>query len=150
MASLRRDPPDPTCIRCSKPITPGTAAQYAGRPVHMRCLARATALEAIEKEDRASRELQRARALVERASKLVERAREVQRTCPVCERPLKDGGSLLFQGDVLVHAICWRAEPDPAEAASCAVCHRPLLSAGGHMIDLAGRHFHLQCPPPEP
>jgi hypothetical protein len=116
----------------------------------MRCLMRATHLEAIDQEDRASRERQRAQSLVERASELVEQAREVRRTCPVCERPLKDGGSVLFQGDVLVHAICWRAEPGPTttEAPSCAVCGRPLLSAGGHMIDPAGRHFHLQCPPP--
>jgi hypothetical protein len=149
MAPLSRElPRDPACIRCSKPVTRGTAAQYAGRPVHMRCLARATQLDAIEQEDRAGKERQRAEALVERASELVAKAREVQRSCPVCERPLKDGGSLLFQGDVLVHTICWR-EPR-SEVLSCAVCGQPLLSEGGHMIDAAGRHFHLQCPPREP
>jgi hypothetical protein len=149
MAPLSRDPSrDPICIRCSKPITRGTGAQYAGRPVHMRCMARDTQLRAIEQEDRAAKEVRRAEALVERASELVARAREFQRTCPVCERPLKDGGSLLFQHDVLVHAICWRADPDPAPATepSCAVCGRPFLDAGGHMIDPDGRHFHLQCP----
>jgi hypothetical protein len=115
----------------------------------MRCLAWATGLDAIEQLDRASREHQRAQGVVERASKLVGQAREVQRTCPVCERQLKDGGSLLFQGEVLVHAICWRGEPSTTTGApSCAVCGRPFSSAGGHMIDPAGRHFHLQCPPP--
>jgi hypothetical protein len=32
-------------------------------------------------------------------------------TCPACERPLAAGGSVLFQGDQLVHAICWRDGP---------------------------------------
>jgi hypothetical protein len=31
--------------------------------------------------------------------------------CPVCERPLAAGGSVLFQGDQLVHAICWQDGP---------------------------------------
>ena len=54
MPWLRREPdppPDPTCVRCSKPVRPGTAAQYAGRAVHMRCLARDTALS-VEEERR--------------------------------------------------------------------------------------------------
>jgi hypothetical protein len=155
MASLDRDPRDPVCCRCSKPVTRGTAAQYAGRPVHMRCLARATQLDSIEQQDRASRERERTEALVEQASELMTRTRAVQRVCPVCERPLKDTGSLLFQDDLLVHAICWRAErsgighPGTADVPSCAVCRQPLLGAGGHMIDPAGRHFHVQCPPRE-
>jgi hypothetical protein len=116
----------------------------------MRCLARATLLDAIERQDRAIGERARARDLVDRAAELVAHAREVQRSCPVCERPLKDGGSLLFQGDVLVHAICWRSEPGSGEVPpSCGVCGQPLTTAGGHMIDPAGRHFHLQCPPRE-
>jgi CheY-like chemotaxis protein len=33
------------------------------------------------------------------------------RVCPVCHRPLSQGGSLLYQGDELVHALCWRDVP---------------------------------------
>jgi hypothetical protein len=36
-----------------------------------------------------------------------------QATCPVCGLPLAAGGSVLFQGDHLVHAACWRAQPQP-------------------------------------
>jgi hypothetical protein len=154
MGSLGREPPDPACTRCSKPVMRGTAAQYAGRPVHMRCLAQATQLDSIEQQDRAAVERKRAASLVERASELVARARDVQRTCAVCERPLKDRGGLLFQDDLLVHAICWHADPSGDPAAErppvCAVCHKALASQGGHMIDPAGRHLHVQCPPPEP
>jgi hypothetical protein len=43
----------------------------------MRCLARATQLESIEQQDRASGERERAHALVEQAADLVVRARDV-------------------------------------------------------------------------
>jgi hypothetical protein len=59
------DSPDPICLRCSKPVTPGTGAQLYGRPVHMRCLARDTQLDAIEQQDRASRETESAAAAID-------------------------------------------------------------------------------------
>jgi CheY-like chemotaxis protein len=31
--------------------------------------------------------------------------------CPVCHRPLSQGGSVLYQGENLVHALCWRDVP---------------------------------------
>ena len=37
-------------------------------------------------------------------------ARGYQRTCPVCGVPLVAAGSVLFQGDSLVHARCWQAD----------------------------------------
>jgi hypothetical protein len=102
--------PNPICLRCSKPIKPGTAAQYAGRPVHMRCLAGDTQRKAIEFEDAASQERQRAQALVQRAEELVAHTKIRNRVCPVCVRPLTEGGSVLFQGELLVHALCWRVD----------------------------------------
>jgi hypothetical protein len=36
--------------------------------------------------------------------------------CLVCQHPLSQGGSLLFQGDHLVHAACWRADLKPFDA----------------------------------
>jgi hypothetical protein len=38
-------------------------------------------------------------------------ARVYQTTCPVCGLLLAAGGGVLFQGDHLVHATCWRAAP---------------------------------------
>ena len=35
------------------------------------------------------------------------------RSCPACGMLLAATGSVLFQGDHLVHASCWRAEPTP-------------------------------------
>jgi hypothetical protein len=109
------DPPAQVCVRCSKPIRPGTASQFAGRAVHMRCLAQATQLDAVEQQDWASRNRARAEALIEQASELAARARARPWICPVCERALSEGGGLLFQGDVLVHALCWRAAPTPVD-----------------------------------
>jgi CheY-like chemotaxis protein len=100
----------PICARCSKRLLPETFTWVAGRPIHFRCLARVTRLDSIEQEDRASRERGRARNLTQRARDLVEQSRRArQSTCPVCGRPLADGGSLLYEGEKLVHAFCWRA-----------------------------------------
>jgi hypothetical protein len=38
--------------------------------------------------------------------------RAYQTTCAVCGLRLAAGGSVLFQGEHLVHATCWRAEPE--------------------------------------
>jgi hypothetical protein len=107
------DPPGPVCLRCSKPVTPGTAAQIAGRAVHMRCLAWGTQLDAVEQQDRAGRDTRRAQAAIARAELLLDRAREYQTTCPVCGLRLASSRGVLFQGDHLVHAACWRADPKP-------------------------------------
>jgi hypothetical protein len=117
MSWLTREPapaPDPTCIRCSKPVTPGTAAQYAGRPVHMRCLARHTALASIEQQDRSAEARRRAAAATSRAAELVNTVRRSQTHCPVCREPFGMSRGVLFQGDKLVHAACWRAPDRPA------------------------------------
>jgi hypothetical protein len=99
----------PICARCTKPILPGTSSRVAGRLFHIRCLARETQLESIEQEDRARRARERAADLTRRAWDLVEQGRRAQRArCPECDRPLADGGGLLFQGERLVHALCWQ------------------------------------------
>jgi CheY-like chemotaxis protein len=103
---------DPICTHCSKPILPGTGTQD-GRLLHVRCLAEEKQNKTIEEEDRASREQARAFGLTQRARDLVEQSRRArQSTCSVCARPLADGGSLLFQGSSLVHALCWRVDGD--------------------------------------
>jgi hypothetical protein len=104
---------DAICARCSKPLLPGTFTSAAGRPLHLRCLARETQLDSVEQEDRASRERARALNLMQRARDLLEQSQRArQAACPVCGRSLADGGSLLYQGEELVHALCWRAEDD--------------------------------------
>jgi hypothetical protein len=40
-----------------------------------------------------------------------------QFVCPLCARPLCEGPSLLFQGDVLVHAACWSPVRKPLSKA---------------------------------
>jgi hypothetical protein len=108
--------PDPVplyCVRCSKPITSGTASQYAGRPLHMRCLARDTQLESIEQQDRATYERLRAHAAMIKAGELMAVARQTRAGCPVCGEALATSRGVLFQGDQLVHAACWRADPKP-------------------------------------
>jgi hypothetical protein len=119
MAPLRRErsapepePPDPVCTRCSKPVRPGTASQYAGRPVHMRCLAEQTRLEAINTRD----EARRTREALQRSITPQGPPRDRQRQCPVCGQSLSNLGSVLFQDDQLVHALCWRADPPRSDA----------------------------------
>jgi hypothetical protein len=118
MAPLRREPPerdtpDLMCARCSKPITAGTAAQLAGRPVHMRCPGRAVQVDALEQRERIALERARARAARERAEAIVDTVRRAQTACPVCGERLATSRGVLFQGDWLVHTACWRADPRP-------------------------------------
>jgi hypothetical protein len=118
MAPVSREPPDAdppaqVCTRCSKPITPGSASQFAGRPVHMRCLAQETRLDAIERQAQASLERLRAQTARVRAEELMDTVRLVQTTCPACGERLGTSRGVLFQGDWLVHAVCWRADPKP-------------------------------------
>jgi hypothetical protein len=42
--------------------------------------------------------------------------RSDQATCPVCAERLGTSRGVLFQGDDLVHAACWRAEAAPAQS----------------------------------
>jgi hypothetical protein len=108
-------PPDPICPRCSKPILPGTAAQLAGRPVHPQCVARATLLTAVEQQDRARREAERASEAILYARELVNTVRRRTTRCPACGEPFTPGSGVLFQGDQLVHAACWREDPKPLD-----------------------------------
>jgi hypothetical protein len=104
------EPPDSACVRCGKPIRPGTMSQIAGRPVHIYCLARDLQAQARDLQQASSQARVRSAATVETAAGLVARARAV-RDCPVCGRSLAQGGGVLFQGDRLVHAVCWQAPP---------------------------------------
>jgi hypothetical protein len=108
------DASDPICSRCSKPVTPGTAAQYADGPGHMRCLAHETRLEAIEHQDTARRLVDCAKAAVRLAA---ERANTMLRQthCPACGEPFALRRGLLFRGGRLVHADCWRDDPKPLD-----------------------------------
>jgi hypothetical protein len=112
----KSDPPAQVCVRCSKPITPGTASQLAGRAVHLRCLAQVTKLDAVEPQDGSGLELMRAHAAAVRAEEIMDMIRRFQTTCPVCGEPLGTSRGVLFQGDQLVHAVCWRADPQPFDA----------------------------------
>jgi hypothetical protein len=107
-------PSDPVCARCSKPVTPGTAAQRAGRPVHVRCLAGETVLTSIEQQDQAAETRRRAAAERLRAAELVNTVRRSQTHCPVCREPFGMSRNVLSQGDKLVHAACWRSPDRPA------------------------------------
>jgi hypothetical protein len=110
------DPPRQVCVRCSKPLTPGSAAQRAGRPVHMRCLARDIELQSIELQDRAGLEVRRAKAAQARAAELIDKVRQHQTICPACGERLAGNRGVLFQGDQLVHAGCWRADAEPFDS----------------------------------
>jgi hypothetical protein len=110
------DAPGPTCHRCSKPVTPEAASQVAGRPVHLHCLVQEAELEAVEQQDRAGYEMMRARAAQARAAELIDTVRRWQTRCPVCGERLGTSRGVLFQGDQLVHAACWRDKPEPFEA----------------------------------
>jgi hypothetical protein len=95
---------DSVCPRCSKPIRPGTATQLNGRALHIGCLARVT------ERSTSQRLLERrpARNIPEDSRRAVAETQLRQPVCPACGQSLKRG-TLLFQGDDLVHAICWRA-----------------------------------------
>jgi hypothetical protein len=81
----------------------------------MRCLARDTQLEAMEQQDRASRQTERAATAIDRANGLTSSVRRKQTHCPACREPFALSRSVLFQGDVLVHADCWRDDPKPLD-----------------------------------
>jgi hypothetical protein len=80
----------------------------------MRCLARDTALASIEHQDRAAEVRRRSAAATSRAVELVNTVRRSQTHCPVCGEPFGMSRGVLFQGDKLVHAACWRAPDQPA------------------------------------
>jgi hypothetical protein len=118
---LRHDPPEwdsPTqvCGRCSKPITAGTAAQIAGRAVHMQCIAREAQLNGAAQQEGAQLERRRAEAARVRTEELINRVRQLQNTCAACGLRLGTSRGVLFQGDHLVHAACWRDDPKPFDA----------------------------------
>jgi hypothetical protein len=120
MPPLRGDlpdpgPPDPVCPRCSKAVLPGTATQLAGRPVHLRCVAWVTHLNAVEQQDRARRETERASDAILYARQLVNTVRRRTTRCPACGEPFALGGGVRFQGDQLVHAACWREDSKPLD-----------------------------------
>jgi hypothetical protein len=78
----------------------------------MRCLAHQTRLQAVEFRD-ASRRL-RERRLDGNQSESGSIVRQL--LCSACGHSLLNAGSVLFQGDHLVHALCWRADLPPSSA----------------------------------
>ena len=64
-----------------------------------------------EQQDRAQLEVMRAKAAQARAAELMDKIRQYQTTCPACGHRLGTSRGVLFQGDQLVHAACWRDEP---------------------------------------
>jgi hypothetical protein len=78
----------------------------------MRCLAMQTRLEAVELREasRRTREQRRASEASDSQSRTVR-----QLVCPACGRSLLNAGSVLFQGDALVHALCWRMQDSEGE-----------------------------------
>jgi len=83
-----------------------------GERVHVRCLARETQLEAVERQRDSEVARARAQEILERSRRLLANGQR-QRTCIVCEEPLTGTRALLFSGAQLVHAACWRSEPPP-------------------------------------
>jgi hypothetical protein len=131
MSSQSPEPPttpDPVCQRCSKPVELDTGVPVAGGVVHLRCLAEETRYRVVETQDRASHARARARTVTERAERLFDQASALLGPapskrlgpvrCPVCTEPLANGHGVLFQGEELVHAACWRSEPRVPPAAS--------------------------------
>jgi hypothetical protein len=81
----------------------------------MRCLAAQTQLEAIETRHEARRIRERVRpvGIPGPGAPVVETR---QSLCPLCGLSLLNAVSVLFQGDQLVHALCWRADPPQFDA----------------------------------
>jgi hypothetical protein len=78
----------------------------------MLCLAMQTRLEAVElrESSRRAREQRRASEAEDSQSRTVR-----QLSCPACGHSLLNAGSVLFQGDALVHARCWRMTESDGE-----------------------------------
>jgi hypothetical protein len=106
------------CAICSKPIRPKMGVEAGGRWVHVRCWARELEPQAMLQRDRAGQGIARSRGLIERTRAVIAGAKARTSQCSVCGHSLKGGAGLLFQGDDLVHAACWRTPgPDSAAAA---------------------------------
>jgi hypothetical protein len=65
-------------------------------------------------QDPAALDTRRARWAKSRAAKLLD-VRVVQTACAACGRPLTTSRGVLFRGDQLVHAGCWRDDPKPLD-----------------------------------
>jgi hypothetical protein len=79
----------------------------------MRCLLRETQLQSIEQQDRAGPGGLRAKVAQARTLNLNDQIRRLQTICPACGERLGTSRGVLFQGDWLVHAACWLADPKP-------------------------------------
>jgi hypothetical protein len=108
------DRPDPAhCPRCGRGFRPGIGMLLVGgERVHVRCLARATQIEARERQADTQAAHAPAPETLDQSTRLPGSGRQ-RPMCPVCQRPFVAGGGVLFQGDQLVHALCWRPEPPP-------------------------------------
>jgi len=104
-------PPGPeaplACPRCSKSIRPGSGKLLpTGKTVHVRCPAR-------DSQNRPVGFQAEFQAVGEAATDVAQRSRSLTdhtpcvRLCAACGKSLSAGGGLLFQGDRLVHALCW-------------------------------------------
>ena len=45
--------------------------------------------------------------------RLLDPAKQLQSDCPVCRRSLSGAASVLFAGDRVIHALCWRDSTEP-------------------------------------
>src|SRR5262249_47478459 len=104
-------PPDKlplACPRCSKSIRPGGGMRLTtGEAIHVRCLAWDSRKRPVGLQGEGQAVGEEAAAGAQR-SPLTDQAARL-RACAVGRRSLKTGGGLLFQGDRLVHALCWDA-----------------------------------------
>jgi hypothetical protein len=83
-----------------------------GERVHARCLARATQIDARERQADGEAAQGRVQDTLDQSTRPLAALRQ-RPMCPVCQRPFVADGGVLFQGDQLVHALCWRPEPRP-------------------------------------
>src|SRR5262245_9519445 len=104
-------PPSPdaplACPRCSRSIRPGTGRRLStGKTVHVRCLTRRSRNPPVRLQAESQAVGGAAADVAQRSPSLTDPVTWV-RTCAVCGKGLNTGGGLLFQGDRLVHALCW-------------------------------------------
>jgi hypothetical protein len=76
----------------------------------------------LDKGEMARRLIECAQAAVamaaERATAIVTAQRQVQHRCGACGQRLDTSPGILFQGDRLVHAACWREDGPPVPPAA--------------------------------
>src|SRR5262249_44344577 len=99
---------------CSKSIRPGGGIRLTtGETVHVRCLARDSKSRPVGLKAETKAPSKEAADVAQGSRELTGQAARL-RACAVCGKSLNTGGGLLFQGDQLVHALCWDAGQGPS------------------------------------